>query len=38
MQIKNVECSVHNNYKFYEFTIDFGNFSKKFQIMKIKKK
>ena len=28
MKIKNVECSVHNNYKFYEFTIDFGKFSK----------
>ena len=27
MQIKNIECSVHNNYKFYTFTIDFGNFS-----------
>ena len=27
MQIKNIECSVHNNYKFYEFTIDFGNYS-----------
>ena len=27
MQIKNIECSVHNDYKFYEFTIDFGNFS-----------
>ena len=27
MQIKNIECSIHNDYKFYEFTIDFGNFS-----------
>ena len=27
MQIKNIECSVHNNYKFYEFTIYFGNYS-----------
>ena len=26
MQIKNIEYSVHNNYKFYTFTIDFGNF------------
>ena len=24
MQIKNIECSVHNNYRFYAFTIDFG--------------
>ena len=30
MQIKNIECSVHNAYKFYEFTIDFGNFSNNF--------
>ena len=30
MQIKNIEFSVHNNYKFYEFTIDFGNFSNNF--------
>ena len=27
MQIKNIECSVHNDSKFYEFTIDFGNYS-----------
>jgi len=26
MQIKNIEYSVHNAYKFYEFTINFGNF------------
>ena len=24
MQIKNIECSVHNAYRFYAFTIDFG--------------
>ena len=30
MQIKNIECSVHNAYKFYKFTIDFGNFSNNF--------
>ena len=29
MQIKNIECSVHNADKFYTFTIDFGNFSRK---------
>ena len=27
MQIKDIECSIHNAYRFYEFTIDFGNFS-----------
>jgi hypothetical protein len=27
MQIKNIECSVHNDYKFYEFTIDFGYYN-----------
>ena len=27
MQIKNIECSIHNAYDFYAFTIDFGNFS-----------
>ena len=27
MQIKNIECSVHNAYRFYAFTINFGNFS-----------
>ena len=27
MQIKNIECSIHNDYKLYEFTIVFGNFS-----------
>ena len=27
MQIKNIECLVLNDFKFYEFTIDFGNFS-----------
>ena len=27
MQIKNIECSAHNDYKFYEFTIDFVYFS-----------
>ena len=25
MQIKNKECSVHNDYRFYAFTIDFVN-------------
>ena len=24
MQIKNIECSIHNAYRFYAFTIDFG--------------
>ena len=24
MQIKSIECSIHNAYRFYEFTIDFG--------------
>ena len=27
MQIQNIECSVHNDYKFYEFTIDFGYYN-----------
>ena len=27
MQIKDIECSIHNAYRFYTFTIDFGNFS-----------
>ena len=34
MQIKSIECSIHNAYRFYAFTIDFGNFS----IMMKKKK
>jgi len=24
MQIKSIECSIHNAYRFYAFTIDFG--------------
>ena len=24
MQIKDIECSIHNAYRFYAFTIDFG--------------
>ena len=27
MQIKNIECSIHNAYRFYAFTIDFGYYS-----------
>ena len=27
MQIKNIECSIHNAYRFYAFNIDFGNYS-----------